>query len=159
MRLIRKLLFLILILLVGGFAVLTFTRPYWKSDLAFIPPLWVDYDCSEIQKEIGSYDWDTKVATAVMKAESGCNANAHGDEDLTFSENGREYGYSVGAFQVRVLPGREDCDSYDVKTNVKCAYDLYKRAGSFSDWTMYKNGAYKKYLWRTFDDFMAEIKT
>ena len=86
----------------------------------------------------------------MAKAESKCNAEARGDTDLTFTENEREYGYSVGAFQVRILPGRENCDTYDLKTNVKCAYDLYVDAGRrFTDWTMFLNENYKNYMWHT----------
>ena len=82
-----------------------------------------------------------------MKAESKCNVNAKGDEDLTYEENGRVYGYSVGAFQVRILPGREDCDTYDLEKNVECAYNIYVAKGrGFTDWSMFLNGQYLEYL-------------
>ena len=158
MRLIRRLLFVILLLIVGGVVFLSFYKPDWKSTLTFIPPKNADYDCSEILSEVERYDWDVDTAIAVAKAESSCNAKARGDEDLVFTEKGKEYGYSVGAFQVRILPGREKCDSYDIATNVKCAYDLYSDAKGFNDWSMYKNGEYKKYLWRTLDEFVKEVK-
>ena len=157
MRVVRRLFFIVLLVLVGGGVFLTFYMPDWKSTLKFIPPKWASHDCSTIKTEIEKYDWDTEIATAIMKAESSCDAEARGDEDLTFTENGRDYGYSVGAFQIRILPGRESCDSYDIKTNVKCAYDIYKQKNNFSDWSMYKNGSYKQYLWRTVDELMMKI--
>lgn len=104
-------------------------------------------DCDKVVTEIEKYDWDTKLATAVMKAESKCDINTKGDTDLVFEENGREYGYSVGAFQVRILPGREDCDTFDLETNVRCAYNIYVKAErEFTDWSMYNNGKYREYL-------------
>ncbi len=104
-------------------------------------------DCDKVVAEIEKYDWDTKLATAVMKAESKCDINTKGDTDLIFEENGREYGYSVGAFQVRILPGREDCDTFDLETNVRCAYNIYVKAErEFTDWSMYNNGKYREYL-------------
>ena len=115
-----------------------------------LPPQITLENCEALRDEVWKYDWDREVALAVAKAESKCNVEARGDTDLTFIENGREYGYSVGAFQVRILPGREDCDTYDLKTNVKCAYDLYVDAGRrFTDWTMFLNENYKNYMWHT----------
>ena len=64
--------------------------------------------------------------------------------------NQRDYGYSVGAFQVRILPGREHCDSYDVATNVACAYEIYANWGeNFEPWSAWTTGKYQLYLWRT----------
>ena len=104
-------------------------------------------DCDKVIAEIERYDWDTKAATAVMKAESKCDVNAKGDTDLTFEENGRVYGYSVGAFQIRILPGREDCDSFELETTVACAYNIDIEAGrDFTDWSMLLNGKYRDSL-------------
>ena len=160
MKFIRRLLIFIAVILVGGIIFLSFARPNWKNEIAFIPPTRVaSYNCDEIEAEVAKYDWDTNIAMAIAQAESSCNAEAKGDTDLVFTQNGREYGYSVGAFQIRILPGREKCDTYDVRTNVKCAYDLYFDAGDFTDWSMYTNGTYKKYTWRTLNDFMLEFKS
>ena len=82
--------------------------------------------------------------TAISKAESGCVAKV-GDKTLTYNLNGRIYGYSMGVMQVRILPGREGCDTLNLATNVKCAYNVWKGQG-YSGWTMYLNGTYKKYL-------------
>ena len=132
-----------------------------------VPPLPVFQDCSRVESEVNKYDWDRELALAVAKAESGCDANAHGDEDITFSdcapeyadnsetcaEHQQKYGYSVGVFQVRILPGRETCDNYDTTINVKCAYQIYADAGrSFEPWSGYTTGKYKGYLWRTVEE-------
>lgn len=104
-------------------------------------------DCDKAVAEIEKYDWDAKLAAAIMKAESKCNVNAKGDTDVAYEENGRQYGYSVGIFQIRILPGREDCDSFDLETNVRCAYNIYVEAErEFTDWTMYRNGKYTEFL-------------
>ena len=115
-----------------------------------LPPQITLENCDEIKKEIWKYDWDKEMAFAIAKAESKCDTKAKGDTDLVFTENNREYGYSVGAFQIRIIPGRENCDSFELETNVKCAYDLYKSSGEkWTDWTMFLNGNYKNYMWHT----------
>jgi hypothetical protein len=90
-------------------------------------------------------NWDPRIITAIAKAESGCNINATGDGSLTYSQNGRIYGYSVGALQVRILPGREQCDTHELTNNVDCANRIYSGQG-YNAWTMYTNGRYKDYL-------------
>ena len=82
---------------------------------------------------------------AIAKAESSCNYNATGDTTLTYYQNGRQYGYSVGYFQIRILPGREHCDTHDIATNVACAYSIYRSQG-LNAWSVYTNGKYKRYL-------------
>jgi len=141
--------FLIIFTLGFGTCYAIFIYPGWyKNGFSAITALTVtDGKCAPIVTEIEKYDWDVKVATAVMKAESKCETEAKGDTDLVYEENGREYGYSVGAFQVRILTGREECDSFDVETNVRCAYGIYTNKGrNFTDWSMYLNGKYKEYL-------------
>ena len=83
---------------------------------------------------------------AVVKAESNCRQEALGDTSLVYMQNGREYGYSKGVFQIRILPGREQCDTYDLVTNVSCAYKIYSYRGNFTPWSVYKNGRYLDYL-------------
>lgn len=148
MKIIRRLIFIVIILAVAFFASSQFWPEWWKNDI--VPPLPVFNDCGAVETEIARYDWDTKIATAIMKAESSCNAESKGDTDLTYHEDGRDYGYSVGVFQVRILPGREGCDSFNVGINVKCAYDVYKESG-WEAWSMYTNGSYRRYLWRGLD--------
>ena len=145
----RKLILLLIVFGLGFLSCYTLlVDPEWYTFFTGTNrKLMTDSNCSEIISEIEKYDWDTKVAAAVMKAESKCDKNAKGDEDLTYEENGRTYGYSVGAFQVRILPGREDCDTFDLETNVRCSYDIYLAAGrKFTDWSMFLNAKYREYL-------------
>ena len=132
----------------GFFVCYTFlVNPNWYRNIGLGKAKLAVNDCDKIVKEIEKYDWDIKLATAIMKAESKCDINTKGDTDLVYEENGREYGYSIGAFQVRILPGREDCDTFDLKTNVECAYNIYIKADrEFVDWSMFNNGKYREFL-------------
>ena len=144
----KKLIVSLVLFGLGFLACYTFLiNPEWYKGLGFGDVKLAANDCTKVIREIEKYDWDTKVATALMKAESKCDINVRGDEDLIFEENGSEYGYSVGVFQVRILPGREDCDTFDLETNVRCAYNIYTDRGrDFSDWSMFLNGKYREYL-------------
>lgn len=103
--------------------------------------------------------WDVNTMVAISQAESNtdvngngvfdpeerCYAKAKGDTTLTYQQNDRTYGYSLSVLQVRILPGREHCDTFDVATIVKCAYDIYGGQG-YSAWSVYTNGKYRQYL-------------
>ncbi len=144
----RKIIWFLGCIAIIAIIVVTIRHPKWWKESKFLPPRPTKYDCSEIESEINKYNWDVELALAVAKAESDCDVDARGDDDLMFVDNGREYGYSIGAFQVRILPGREDCDTYNIEKNVSCAYMIYSEAGnSFKPWSMWNNGEYKKYLW------------
>ena len=146
----RKILTLLLVFILAVVGVEAYFHWDYLSTGRILPPQITLDNCEGIKREVWKYDWDKELAFAIAKAESKCDANAKGDTDLVFSENGKEYGYSVGAFQVRILPGREECDTFNVETNVKCAYKIYQDAGrKFDDWTMYKNENYKNYMWHT----------
>nr|DAM54397.1 MAG TPA: lysozyme [Caudoviricetes sp.] len=101
--------------------------------------------CERFQHLLEKYDWDVRTMLAIMRAESGCDPNVTGDTSLTFIQNGRTYGYSVSLFQVRILPGREHCDSHDPATNIACAYHVWKSQG-YKAWSVYTSGKYLKYL-------------
>jgi hypothetical protein len=101
--------------------------------------------CEAFRGLVARYDWDVRTMLAIMRAESGCDPNVTGDTSLTFTQNGRTYGYSVSLFQVRVLPGREACDSHDPATNISCAYRVWKSQG-YKAWSVYTNGKYAKFL-------------
>jgi hypothetical protein len=98
-----------------------------------------------VYQEASKYNWNAHTMVAIAKAESGCRVSATGDTDLEFEQNGHIYGYSVSAFQIRILPGREACDSHDLQINVKCAYMIYKTQG-LDAWSTVINGKYKTYL-------------
>ena len=101
--------------------------------------------CETFRGLVAQYDWDVRTMLAIMRAESGCDPNVTGDTSLTFTQNGRTYGYSVSLFQVRILPGRERCDSHDPATNISCAYRVWKSQG-YKAWSVYTNGKYAKFL-------------
>lgn len=102
--------------------------------------------CDAVRTEVSKYPgWDVNTMVAISQAESSCRYDALGDTTLKYSHNGREYGYSVSAFQVRILPGREHCDTYDLRVNVECAYRIWQGQG-LSAWSMYSNGKYLKFL-------------
>ena len=101
--------------------------------------------CDRFQPLLEKYDWDVRTMLAIMRAESGCDPNVTGDTSLTFTQNGRTYGYSVSLFQVRILPGRERCDSHDPATNIACAYHVWRGQG-YKAWSVYTSGKYLKYL-------------
>lgn len=131
-------------------------------------------NCTKLRREIAKYDWDQNIAFAIAMAESKCDPNARGDEKMIFTgcftddvldldhpepfaghqevpcspqNPERQYGYSVGAFQVRILPGRTECDSFDLVRNVKCAYRVYEERGrSFTPWSVYLDGKYREFL-------------
>lgn len=101
--------------------------------------------CERFRPLIARYNWDARVMLAIMKAESNCDPNVTGDKSLAFQSNGRTYGYSVSLLQVRILPGREHCDSHDPATNIACAYQIWKNQ-SYGAWSVYRNGKYAKFL-------------
>lgn len=82
---------------------------------------------------------------AISQAESNCRPDAKGDTTITYEQNGRTYGYSLSVLQVRILPGREHCDTHDVATIVKCGYDIFQSQG-YAAWSVYTNGKYRQYL-------------
>jgi len=102
--------------------------------------------CEAVRNELKKYSgWDVALMTAIARAESNCRAEARGDNHITYKENGRTYGYSLSAFQVRILPGQEDCDTHELSVNVRCAYNVWKGQG-YKAWSVYNNGKYRKFL-------------
>lgn len=99
---------------------------------------------STCEAEILKYDWDTRIARAVMLAESGGNPNAVND-------NPRTRDYSVGCFQINLYgdlrksrPSEAELKNPEI--NVRYAYNLWKSTGWARSWGAYSNGSYKKYL-------------
>lgn len=96
-----------------------------------------------ITKEFGD---EARTAIAIAKAESHLNPNAKGDTHIEFTKDGITMGHSCGVFQIRVLPGRPDCETLkDAEFNIKYAKEMFDRSG-FTPWSAYKNGAYLKYM-------------
>lgn len=113
---------------------------------------WHDADCEQYRALIARYDWDVRTMMAIMEAESTnwqtgepCDAQVVGDTSLTYTQNGRVYGYSKSLLQVRQLPGREHCDTDDPEVIVECGYRIWQGQG-YSAWSVYTNGKYAKFL-------------
>lgn len=92
--------------------------------------------CEAYRAEISRYDWNVETAIRVMKAESGCNTNAVGDN---YPIRG-EIIPSIGLFQIRTLRGRPSSEALkDPATNIAWAYKLYQ-ASRWQPWSVCKNG-------------------
>jgi hypothetical protein len=79
---------------------------------------------------------------AISKAESSCREDAVGDRHIEFTQNNRKYGYSIGSMQVRILPGREWCETGDY---YECAHQIWKTQG-YRAWSVYTNGSYRRHM-------------
>lgn len=100
--------------------------------------------CDDFTSALGMYNWSAGLMLAIAKGESGCRWIT-GDNHLTFQQNGRTYGYSIGFLQVRILPGREHCEDTTLKAYMDCAYAIYAGQG-LSAWTVFNKGIYRQYL-------------
>ena len=93
--------------------------------------------CEAYRPLIEQYDWDNRIAMAVMQAESGCNPNAHSPTA------------DRGLMQVNAV--HADMVDYDLdrlfnpNTNVSVAYRIYLSQG-WHGWSTYNSGAYLRYL-------------
>lgn len=101
--------------------------------------------CAQFKEALYKYDWDVNIIFAIAMGESGCRW-AIGDTTLTFQQNGRTYGYSVGFLQYRILPGREACEDTTLDAYVACNYRLFAAKRTYTDWTIYNNQSYRKHL-------------
>lgn len=100
--------------------------------------------CELVRQQVSQWsDWDADTMVAISMAEANCSADARGDGSLTFQKNGREYGYSAGALQVRILPGREHCENQE--NYYECAHAIWQSQG-YEAWSVFSSGKYTKYL-------------
>lgn len=79
---------------------------------------------------------------AISEAESHCREDAIGDTTLTFEQDGRTYGFSVGPLQIRMLPGREWIETSNY---YEAAHIIWQNQG-YHSWSTYTNGSYLQYL-------------
>jgi len=88
--------------------------------------------CENYRQLINQYDWNVDVALQVMRAESGCNPSAVGDNRVI----GGIFAPSCGLFQVRTLQGRPSCEQLqNPATNIEWAFKLY-RASGWKPWSV-----------------------
>ena len=105
-----------------------------ESEL-YISSLGSQYNAFEKPKKrslksiIAEYGWDTQVAYAVMKAESGGNPSAVNWNDVHKGCIG-----SFGLFQLGCMHGARE-DLLNAEKNVEIAYKLWRRDG-WSPWTV-----------------------
>lgn len=89
---------------------------------------------------------DPDRAIAIFRSESGLDPNAKGDIPLEYKYKGKIIGHSCGIAQIRVLPGRPDCETLkDVDENLKFARHLYEKQGWYP-WSNFKNGKYLSFM-------------
>jgi hypothetical protein len=82
------------------------------------------------------YDWDVRIAMAIMRAESSCNPQAANWKDKHNGCIG-----SFGLFQIACYDGQV----YDPAENVAIAWRKYQKSG-WQPWGSYTDGRYLKYL-------------
>lgn len=116
-----------------------FTKMNIDTPLTFKPKETVN-----CMSEIAKYDWQQDIAIAVMKAESGGNANAKNNNPATGD-------YSIGCFQINIYGANarsrpSELELYDPKVNVAFAYRLYSSSGWQNQWGAYRNKSYLRYL-------------
>ena len=115
-----------------------------KTEVEAMPSPASTATCEQFVNELHKYDWDVNIMRAIAMGESGCRW-ATGDNHLTFEQNGRTYGYSIGFLQYRILPGREDCEFTTIQKYVECNYKLWQ-GGGYKHWTIYNKGIYRQFL-------------
>lgn len=91
--------------------------------------------CQQYAPLVAKYDWDNKIAMAIMKAESGCRA-------VTPDNSAANYDGVAdhGLMQIHGVPLN------DPAANVEYAYKEKYEKGGWTHWTVYKTGAYLQYL-------------
>lgn len=108
--------------------------------------------CQDVQAAIAEYsDWDANTVQAIAQAENrGCDPKRHNE---TASETHRRADGSVicvgsyGVLQVGCLHFQKGEDRDNLKTQVAVAHRVWVESnGSYTPWTMYKNGTYQQFL-------------
>ena len=109
-------------------------------------------NCAKYVPIVQKYDWDAKLAVAIMVAENNsCQAD---NENRSKLEDHRKWCGRYGSFGLWQLAtcwseefGVSEKDMLNPETNIELAYKIYKRnGGSFHLWSAYKNGSYQKWL-------------
>lgn len=88
---------------------------------------------------ITQYDWDVRVARAVLLAESEGNSNAFNPEWHATCQG------SIGLFQIACLHESDPQVLFDPEYNVRRAYEIWSRQG-WQPWGAYTDNRYFQYL-------------
>lgn len=94
-------------------------------------------NCSAYTGLLAQYNWDQRVALAVMRAESGCNpvaASPSCDSGLM----------QINCVHIAKVNGNLAALK-DPATNIQVAYQIYAAQG-WNPWVAYTSGAYRKFL-------------
>lgn len=92
--------------------------------------------CERYRPLVEKYDWDVRIAMAIMQAESSCNPNA-----ANWNDNHGVCKGSFGLFQISCHGGA----IYDPAANVQVAWQKYQARG-WQPWGAFTNGSYLKFL-------------
>ena len=105
----------------------------------------VTTDAKTLIKKLWKEEWP--IAHAIVMAESRYKPDAVGDEHLMYIRNGKEYGDSIGIFQIRTFEDRPDREILkDPYINIYYAYyRIYSKYG-WGAWGSYNNKSYIKFL-------------
>lgn len=99
--------------------------------------------CETYRPLIAKYDWDVRIAMAVMQAESGCNPES---DNTGLNSDGTN---DKGLFQINSIHIKSgliaDKQRKDPVKNIKAAYAIYRGSGWMA-WSAYNNGSYTKFL-------------
>lgn len=104
------------------------------------PPAPQPQGCEAYRSLVSKYDWDARIALAVMEAESSCSPSA-----TNFNVNGST---DRGLFQinsVHLSKVASPAQLFDPATNIQVAYAVYKGSG-WQAWSAYNNGKHLKFL-------------
>jgi soluble lytic murein transglycosylase-like protein len=108
--------------------------------------------CERFRPIISQYDWDVRIAMAIMQAES--TTNKHGVSvpcDPTADNTGlnTDGTNDKGLMQVNSIHVTSgligDEERFNPEANIKAAYAIY-RGGGWQRWSSFNNGLYQKYL-------------
>jgi hypothetical protein len=125
-------------------------QPEIKEEVVIVPAV-VETPAPELvavpatcESEILKYNWDTRIARAVMMAESGGNTSI-------VNNNPRTGDYSIGCFQVNIYGGNarnrpSEEQLKDPAVNVAFAYNLWRNTSWSQSWGAYSNGSYLRFL-------------